>query len=75
MTVRYSGGIDMYILGILCGILLILGVLFLIGKLIGLCFRLLPAILTTGFVAVAVVAVLSCVEVQNLVQSVMNLLS
>lgn len=65
----------MYILGILCGILFILGVLFLIGKLIGFCIRLLPAILTTGFVAVAVLAVLSCVEVQNLIQNVMNLFS
>lgn len=75
MIIRYSGGINMYILGILCGILLIIGVLFLIGKLIGFCIRLLPAILTTGFVAVAILAVLSCVEVQNLVQSVMSLLS
>lgn len=65
----------MYILGILCGILFILGVLFLIGKLIGFCIRLLPAILTTGFVAVAVLAVLSCVEVQNLIQNAMNLFS
>lgn len=65
----------MYILGILCGILFILGVLFLIGKLIGFCIRLLPAILTTGLVAVAVLAVLSCVEVQNLIQNVMNLFS
>ena len=65
----------MYILGILCGILFILGVLFLIGKLIGFCIRLLPAILTTCFVAVAVLAVLSCVEVQNLIQNVMNLFS
>jgi len=65
----------MYILGILCGILFILGVLFLIGKLIGFCIRLLPAILTTGFVAVAVLAVLSCVEVQNLIQNVMSLFS
>lgn len=65
----------MYILGILCGILLIIGVLLLIGKLIGFCIRLLPAVLTSGFVAVVVLAVLSCVEVQNLIQNVMSMLS
>lgn len=65
----------MYILGMICGILGIVAVLGLIGAVLGLCAKILPAVLTTGFVVVILAFVCSTPEVQTIFHELMWYLS